>query len=65
MSEDITPAMRENEGKDWSDDEIAMLRQLNDENAPVKVASVKLGRPPQEIKAKCFEEKIDLHMLDD
>lgn len=65
MSDDITPAMRENEGKDFSDDEIKQMKELADENAPVKVVALRLGRPPAEIRDKAKDEGIDLHESDD
>ena len=64
MTDDITPAMRKNEGKPFGDDELAQMRELSGENAPVKVVALRLGRPPEEVRQKAKDEGIELHDAD-
>jgi hypothetical protein len=47
-------------GKQWSDKEVARLRELADGNTPVGVMSMKLERTEDAIRAKATAEGISL-----
>ncbi len=49
-----------NEGKPWTDDDIAQLRELAEGNTPTRVIGLKLGRSEDAVRAKAQEEGISL-----
>lgn len=50
----------QNSGQEWSDEQLAELRELAGGNTPVGVMSVKLGRSEDAIRAKAKAEGITL-----
>lgn len=50
----------QNSGQEWSDEQVAELRELAGGNTPVGVMSVKLGRSEDAIRAKAKAEGITL-----
>ncbi|WP_433169244.1 hypothetical protein [Kribbella sp. CA-247076] len=51
---------RRNSGHEWTENEIAELRELAGGNTPVGVMSVKLGRTEDAIRSKAQSEGISL-----
>ncbi|TDD22292.1 hypothetical protein E1218_19515 [Kribbella turkmenica] len=49
-----------NSGRDWTEDEVAQLRELAGGNTPVGVISVRLGRTEDAIRSKAQAEGISL-----
>ncbi len=50
----------ENHGKPWSDQDVAGLRKLAEENTPTRVMGLKLGRTPESVQSKASAEGISL-----
>ena len=57
-----TPDPRDsrNAGKDWSDAEVARLRNLSIGNTPMRLIVRELGRPEPEVRAKASEQGFEL-----
>jgi hypothetical protein len=49
-----------NSGKPWTPADVTQLRQLARENAPTRVAGLKLGRTPGAVQSKAGEMGISL-----
>ena len=49
-----------NSGREWTEDEVAQLRELAGGNTPVGVISVRLGRTEDAIRSKAQAEGISL-----
>jgi hypothetical protein len=49
-----------NAGEEWTDEQVAQLRDLAAGNTPVGVMSVKLGRSEDAIRSKAQSEHISL-----
>ena len=50
----------ENSGQPWTDEDVAYLRKLADENTPTRVMGLKLGRTPEAVQSKASDEGISL-----
>lgn len=50
-----------NEGKHWTPEEVAKLRQLAKGNTPTRVIGFKMGRPVAGVQAKASEKRITLN----
>lgn len=49
-----------NEGKPWSEADIALLKQLIRQNTPTRVIGLKLGRSPEAVQAKAAQLGLSL-----
>lgn len=49
-----------NNGKRWSENEVARLGRLANENTPTRVIGLKLGRTENAVYAKASQENISL-----
>ncbi|MGL4768296.1 MAG: hypothetical protein ACRCV6_09520 [Formosimonas sp.] len=52
--------MKNNQGKSWTIEDIAMLKQLARGNTPTRVIALKLGRTEGAVQAKASELGISL-----
>lgn len=50
----------ENTGNPWTQDEVAQLRELAQQNTPTRVIGLKLGRTEESIYSKASAEGISL-----
>lgn len=50
----------ENQGKEWTAKEEALLRELASENTPTRVIGLKLGRTPDAIYTHASQEGVPL-----
>ena len=56
----MTAKTERNSGDPWSEDDIAQLHQLAEENTPTRVIGLKLGRTPEAVQSKASAEGISL-----
>ncbi len=43
---------QDNQGKEWTEEDVRQLKQLIDENTPTRVIGLKLGRTEEAIRSK-------------
>ncbi|NDV02739.1 hypothetical protein [Pseudoroseicyclus tamaricis] len=56
----MTPKTERNSGDDWTDEDVAELKKLAEENTPTRVIGLKLGRTEDSVYNKASEEGISL-----
>jgi hypothetical protein len=59
-TEETDPRDVRNAGKDWSDAEVARLRNLSIGSTPMRLIVRELGRPEAELRAKADEQGFPL-----